>query len=221
MRPLLREGCDAIGEALAKVGPEDVMVRYRLGALVRAAQGAPDKYGKGAVNQIASCLAFSPATLYRFAEVAGAWTLEELTALLTRRGCNGLPLRWMHLVFLASVAGPRREELVQKALDEGMSPTALEKFGAGAGTRKKARLAVVSTAPSSRTLRSAAILLRGLRKWEHECLPELAHQTIDLETAVKLTVVLAAIDKQAAKLRASVGQLMSQPQATGDELRVQ
>jgi hypothetical protein len=159
MRPALRDACDAIGEALAKVGPEDVMVRWRLGALVRASQGAPNKYGNGAVNQIASRLAFSPATLYRFAKVADAWTLDDLSALLAMRGTNGLPLRWMHVVVLASVASHRRDPLVQKALSEGMSPTALKRFGVGGEKRRKVRPAVPSrgsTGKSSHALRYAA-----------------------------------------------------------------
>jgi hypothetical protein len=41
------------------------------------------------------------------------------------------------------------------------------------------------------------------------------------EAVVELRAVLAAIDEQTAKLRATVEELMSQPAATGDELGVQ
>ena len=45
--------------------------RYAIGAVVREVKGAPERYGAGAVIQLASTTGEDVATLYRYATVAG------------------------------------------------------------------------------------------------------------------------------------------------------
>jgi hypothetical protein len=80
--------------------------------------------------------------LYRHAAVAECWTEAGVRALSSRKGLNGRPLSWSHVVLLGNVASPLvRRCLENKALDEGLSVRKLaELVAAASGSPVTARI---------------------------------------------------------------------------------
>jgi hypothetical protein len=118
-------------------GPKDTKARYQLGALVKAAQDDPDKYGKRAVQQLATTLGYDKATLSRDRQIADHWSLKELSDLLRQKGVTGTPIGFTHLMEIARVKGKRRRQTcVEAVLGEGLSLRALKRRIGGEAAQK-------------------------------------------------------------------------------------
>jgi CheY-like chemotaxis protein len=100
----------------------DSLTRHAIGAAVADLKARPAEYGTGAVATAAAALGEDVPTLYRYAGVAERWSAAELTRILARKGRDGRPLSWSHLVVLAAVpSAATRERLMERALSEMLS----------------------------------------------------------------------------------------------------
>jgi hypothetical protein len=119
MNKALRAEFDVIERMLNLQARRTVRFYHRLGArLDSIATG----YGQGAVERIANATAVSMTTIYR------AWALfrwmpkkDALEGLLKRRGANGKPLGWSHLLTLLSVGEDQRKKLLEDVLEHGLT----------------------------------------------------------------------------------------------------
>ena len=120
----------------------DPLVRYAIGAIVADIKARPELYGTSGVTRVASAVGEDVPSLYRHAAVAECWTEAGVRALLSRKGLNGRPLSWSHVVLLGNVASPpARRHLENKALDEGLSVRKLaELVAAASGPQVTARI---------------------------------------------------------------------------------
>lgn len=127
-------------QSLLRSAPESVEVRHQVGLLVVAMRRDPERYGRQAVALVATALGRDEATLYRFAQVASRWTEAEVVQWLARATSKGHPLTWWHLVEASAVARKRdRDDLVRRAIDEGLSVRAVSRL-AGRSSRTMSRL---------------------------------------------------------------------------------
>ena len=102
--------------------PPDSLTRPAIGAAIADMKARPAEYGAGAVATAAAALGEDVPTLYRYAGVAERWSAAELRAIVARRGRDGRPLSWSHLVVLAAVpSAATRERLMERALSETLS----------------------------------------------------------------------------------------------------
>jgi CheY-like chemotaxis protein len=109
-----------------QLGRADARSRYRMGAIVLEVKRRPDLYGTRGVSALAAGIGEAEQNLYRYATVAERWSVAEFEALVSRRGSDGRPLSWSHLVLIASVdPETTRARLLQRALDESLSVRAL------------------------------------------------------------------------------------------------
>lgn len=130
-------------QSLLRTAPESVEIRHQVGLLVMAMRRDPERYGKQAVALVARALGRDEATLYRFAQVASRWTEAEVAQWTTRAKSAGHPLTWWHLVEASAVARKRkRDDLVRRAIDEGLSVRAVSRLAgrAGRSSRTMSRL---------------------------------------------------------------------------------
>ncbi|MDC0743210.1 DUF1016 N-terminal domain-containing protein [Polyangium mundeleinium] len=175
MAPELRDRCDKVRKALVKAGPQDTRARYQLGELVKDAKTDEEKYGKKAVAQIAVSLGYDEKTLYRYALVAKAWSLDELNELLKQSSLKtGMPIGFSHLLEIAGIDDKRkRRKYVNQVLKEGLSVRELkvritaERVAAGEEPE-------IDTAKTLSGMRSASKNWLGrVRDWEERLLPAL------------------------------------------------
>jgi DNA-binding response OmpR family regulator len=100
----------------------DPLTRHAIGTAIADMKARPAEYGAGAVAAAAVALGEDVPTLYRYAGVAERWSACELGAILARKGCDGRPLSWSHLVVLAAVpSASARERLMERALSGMLS----------------------------------------------------------------------------------------------------
>jgi ActR/RegA family two-component response regulator len=100
----------------------DPLARYAIGAIVAAIKAGPEVYGKSGVTTVAQAIGEDVPSLYRHAAVAECWTEAGVRNLLGKKGRDGRPLSWSHLVQLEAVQSPvTRQRLVKQALDEALS----------------------------------------------------------------------------------------------------
>jgi DNA-binding response OmpR family regulator len=114
----------------------DSLTRHAIGAAVADLKARTAEYGTGAVATAAEALGEDVPTLYRYAGVAERWSAAELARIVARKGSDGRPLSWSHLVVLAAVpSAATRERLMERALSDPLSVrelTVLVQRGAGA-----------------------------------------------------------------------------------------
>jgi len=102
--------------------PADSLTRHAIGSVVADLKAKAAEYGAGAVATAAAALGEDVPTLYRYAGVAERWTAAELARIVARKGRDGRPLSWSHLVVLAAVpSSATRERLMGRALSETLS----------------------------------------------------------------------------------------------------
>lgn len=123
MNKALREKCLAVRQLLARETRGTIRAHYRIGLLVsKVRSAAANRYGAGAVERLAEAVGLDRATIYDHVTVAERFTPSDIKALLKRKGRQGVPLSWSHLVELAKVIDKgRREKLIAAALQEGLS----------------------------------------------------------------------------------------------------
>ncbi|WP_170229371.1 DUF1016 N-terminal domain-containing protein [Polyangium fumosum] len=174
MAPELRERCDKVRKALAKAGPQDTRARYQLGELVKDAMTDEEKYGKKAVAQIAVSLGYDEKTLYRYAQVAKAWSLDELNELLKRSSKTDIPIGFSHLLEIAGIDDKRkRKKYVNQVLKEGLSVREL-KVRITAERVASGEEPEIDTPKTLSGMRSASKNWLGrVRDWEERLLPAL------------------------------------------------
>lgn len=149
-------------QSLLRSAPESVEVRHQVGLLVVAMRRDPERYGKQAVALVATALGRDEATLYRFAQVASRWTEADVAHWLARAKSKGHPLTWWHLVEASAVARKReRDDLVRRAIDEGLSVRAVSRLAARAGRSSRTMSRLVHEAET--LARRVATLREG---WE-------------------------------------------------------
>jgi hypothetical protein len=197
----LRSRCERICEALAKVGPKDARLRYRIGVLVNGAQARPAKYGTGAVEQLGRYLGYGSKTLYHYAAVASGWARDELTAVLARRSTTNLPLRWSHIALLAPIEPSKRAEMIQTVLEKNLSPAGLKRLLRDERKRRPRLRKLPDAVLVKRGLRSISGVLRTLKRLESDWIPALAHQPMSAEVSDKLDVALESVEAQIQRMR--------------------
>jgi ActR/RegA family two-component response regulator len=100
----------------------DSLTRHAIGSTIADLKARPSEYGGGAVATAAVALGEDVPTLYRYAGVAERWSAPELARIVARKGSDGRPLSWSHLVVLAAVpSAATREQLMKRALSETLS----------------------------------------------------------------------------------------------------
>ena len=127
MNEALRERYTAIGELLVNDNHDTALRWYKVGAVVAEIMADEKKYGQGAVLTLATALGNKPTRFYEAAKVARTWTLTEFNKVLRRPTCHRVPLSFSHFVLL-SLAGKRRDALIERALAEGLSIVELRKL---------------------------------------------------------------------------------------------
>ncbi|MDC0749998.1 hypothetical protein [Polyangium mundeleinium] len=174
MVPELRERCDKVRKALAELGPRDTRARYKLGELVKDAKADAGKYGKKAVAQIAASLGYDEKTLYRYAQVAKAWSLDELNELLKRSSVTDMPISFSHLLEIALLEDKRKsKKYINQVLKEGLSVREL-KSRIAAEFAPDGEEPELNTAKTLSGMRSASKNWLGrVRDWEARLLPAL------------------------------------------------
>lgn len=121
MSPGLREVYEQLRKLEARAKAHDVLVKYRVGQLVREVKENEGKYGAGAVEKLSARLGsgFKKDVLYGAASVARTWGKSEFSELVKKEDDKGRRLSFSHFVALARVALPeKREQLLQRALKE-------------------------------------------------------------------------------------------------------
>ncbi len=128
MSSVLRQRADNIRRELEQAGQNDAVVRVRLGALVLDAQKDPKKYGKKAVNQLASHLGVERSRLYRAATVASIWSPAVVSKLM-KKGA----VEFGHLELLAQEKDEaKRDDLLAAVANDHLSIRDLRKMTTGA-----------------------------------------------------------------------------------------
>ncbi|MDC3985936.1 hypothetical protein [Polyangium jinanense] len=192
MAPELRDRCDKVRKELAKSGPRDTRARHQLGELVKDATADAGKYGKKAVAQIAASLGYDEKTLYRYAQVAKAWSRDELNELLTQSSPKtDMPIGFSHLLEIAVLDDKRkRRKYVNQVLKEGLSVRELKsriaaEFAPGGEEPE------INTAKTLSGMRSASKNWLGhVRDWEERLLPALKEAPPPPEARAKFAEML-------------------------------
>ncbi len=176
MNAALRTAYQTIRDLLARGCKEEVRNRHRVGVLVAEIKRWPNKYGSGAVAQLAGALSVDAQTLYRCASVAECWSQAQIEGVLDRSNAYGQPPSWSHFVLLAGVRSSRqRRELLERVIGDSLSVRDLSAvLEAGAHPRKLGNDSA-----------SAALdrLLRATKRWQEST--EKAHRELlaEIETA--------------------------------------
>lgn len=119
----LNEACDQLRVLLR--GPSNPRARHAIGALVCKVKSAPAIYGDGGVAKLAATTGEDVPTLYRYANVAACWSVDEVLALVADDAPR--PLSWSHLVLIAAVeCVAERREWLAKCRSEKLSVRELE-----------------------------------------------------------------------------------------------
>ena len=118
----LRTKTVEIGMLLAASATESSKARYHIGALVAEIDGAPKKYGRGAVRRVALAVGRDVNTLYEYAAVARSWTREEFVVVAARKNGGGVALAFSHFTALARIDQRRaRGVLLERALRDSLT----------------------------------------------------------------------------------------------------
>jgi hypothetical protein len=216
------EACTTVRRLLAEAVREDARARHRLGVFLCRVRGAPELYGRGAIDRIARDLEVGADTLYRCAAVADNWSADALEALLTRTGRHGDPLSWSHLVTLTKIASSTQRALaIEKCLDDDLSVRDLVRYiamlrGASADDGTE------GDAPSTHTT-----LTQGVRKLSRAVLHmDVFIEAIDAQLSSDdladdelLARVIGACESLHEKLDITVGRLRNAQMSSGRRLR--
>jgi hypothetical protein len=147
----LKEKCESIRKMMCSADTRDAGLHYNIGAQVKQAMDDCDKYGKAAVEYIASKVGCTAVNLYDHARVARTWTpaekFEELSKLPTKWRTR---LTFTHFVILAKVTdSTAREDFMKKAREEGYSVRELEDAVKGVKKGKRDGIARLSASLTS------------------------------------------------------------------------
>ena len=118
MPPLLKGQYERIRDRMGHGAREDARMRYDVGRIIAEVRRSEGIYGKGAVLLLATALGRDHTTLYRWANVAEAWSPAELEALLAKRDRLGQSLVWSHLVEIAQAPEATRDRWIEWVLAE-------------------------------------------------------------------------------------------------------
>jgi hypothetical protein len=201
----LKEKCSHIRKMMCSADTSDARLRYNISAQVHEAMTEVGKYGKGAVEYIATEIGCTAANLYDYARVAGAWTGDEFEAAIKAPTASKMRLSFSHFVTLAKVVPPAdRQALFSECIKKNYSVRDL-----------KARIA--ETAPSKPAESTVRSLRPGdaVKKLVSSSSACVARMTADFEALAKVEDVsaepLLAQIAQAragyAKVRDLIGQL--------------
>lgn len=133
---------------LQEIARTSYTARYLLGREVLSIQNNA-RYGENAVEFLSGKLRISARTLRTHAHVVSVWPdqqrFDEMT-MAQRPGAR--PMGWSHVVELATAEQSRRDDLIKRTIDEGLT---IEQLRAA-----KAEACVVATAASSANVAPAA-----------------------------------------------------------------
>jgi hypothetical protein len=162
---------------------------YRIGREVAAIMADEDRYGKGAVEQLARALGCSAALLYGYAKLMEAWPDgRAYEALVKRTNGNGIPLTVSHLITLSRVnRASTREDLLTRAFEESWTVRQLEQHVPQKKTRRPKE---TPTDIAARVARTADHTVKAIG--------------IDLDALGKLTLVHAEDGEVRGKLEAAL-----------------
>lgn len=113
---------EKLRELLATTDAEDILVRYRVGCAVAELKDE-SKYGPKAVDQVAARLGrgYGRSTLYRYLDVAEAWSATAIKKIVERRNPDGFALCWSHLEYIAALDDREdRAHFTEVTLAEGL-----------------------------------------------------------------------------------------------------
>lgn len=122
MKSPLRKEYGRIKAILAKGERSFSLVRHEVGIIVNKIRTARGKYGGEAVEQLAKALDYDASSLYRWADVANAWTTRAaIKGVLALPNSEGDPLTWCHFETLAKLGARKRGTFLERALSECLS----------------------------------------------------------------------------------------------------
>ncbi|OJH38266.1 DUF1016 N-terminal domain-containing protein [Cystobacter ferrugineus] len=167
MSPELREVYEQLRKLEARAKAHDVLMKYRVGELVREVQGDEGKYGGHAVEMLSAKLGsgFKKDALYGAASVARTWGKSEFSELVRRGDAERPRLSFSHFVELARVKLPeKREQMFKRALKDGLSVRRLSALiDEGAGTTSEAGQSGAGCTRSSALTRSESAVIPAHR----------------------------------------------------------
>src|ERR1700723_1126723 len=94
--------CSVLRGLLAAASRDEVLTRYRVGAILNDLKRAPGTYGDGAIEGVAAEVGISAQTLYRYAAVADNWSDAEVSEQSAKTNRFGQTLTWSHFVALSN-----------------------------------------------------------------------------------------------------------------------
>jgi CheY-like chemotaxis protein len=120
--PDLRVLAEDVLDAFAKERTLQADLAYRLALLAQGAASSTAASGSSIFEACARAVGLSRQTLQPYATVAARWTGPELRRLLAeRRNVRGEPISISHLVELARLSNPTRDEWLERVYAEGLT----------------------------------------------------------------------------------------------------
>jgi CheY-like chemotaxis protein len=118
----LRILAEDVLDAFAKERALQADLAYRLALLAQGAAASTAASGTSIFEACARAVGLSRQTLQPYATVAARWTGPELRQLLAeRRNVRGEPISISHLVELARLSNPTRDEWLERVYAEGLT----------------------------------------------------------------------------------------------------
>jgi CheY-like chemotaxis protein len=122
LTPELRVLAEDVLDAFARERTLQADLAYRLALLAQGAAASTTSPGASIIEACARAVGLSRQTLQPYATVAARWTGPELRQLLAeRRNKFGEPISISHLVELARLSNPTRDEWLERVFAEGLT----------------------------------------------------------------------------------------------------
>lgn len=124
MTPELKKVFDRIQKGWIAASKADVMTRYDWGTMIAKIRNTPrtEVYGEGAVKQLAEALGADTRNLYQYADIASAWTRDEVTGIIERATNSGMTIGFSHFRSLAAIGEEKlRNQCTERCLKEAMT----------------------------------------------------------------------------------------------------
>ena len=132
-RHSMSEPLQAVATELEELAEKEarglLLLKYQAAIRVRHVLRHESEFGWNAINQLACYLGVKSSKLYELKELPAEFSAERLKELAKARFADGGHITFEHLVVLLKVKNPtRREELLRRVFDEGLTPRQLDRF---------------------------------------------------------------------------------------------
>jgi hypothetical protein len=188
MNAELSKKYELIKQLIKKAEHADIRNRYKVALHLRdvnQGDGQGQRYGNGAVREIATTLGWGKSTVHEYIQVAEAWNEEQLETVIKKGEACGQPLTWGHLCVIAAVADTEeRGGLVDDTIRNGLSMQELKRRRQ---SRTEPQETDAVTAPVRQTLppslatairsyaAQVAVLKSNVDTWGAQLVDQIAH----------------------------------------------